>query len=143
MPVPLQARELRRRLRRNPKDEEAQQLLSELLQRDAISEVDGSSCGGSAGEADATSAASASMAAETGKSSSNLLPELQRLSRQGTASLAGVDPGTLTNMLSKEIQETLNIEDRNVSLSLASRVLRWGWWSGKFVDICKVPFLKK
>ncbi|OEH74298.1 hypothetical protein cyc_03597 [Cyclospora cayetanensis] len=127
------ARQLRRRLRRNPKDEQAQRLLSELLQRDEGTTAGGSpSVGaGAPGAASAGPAAGPSSGvAEAQQGASELLPGLQRLRRQGSQPVAGVDAGTLTNMLSKEIQETLHIEDQSVSMSLASRVLQWGWWCG-------------
>lgn len=136
MLVPLQARELRRRLRRNPGDEEAQRLLSNLLGMDAqAAGAASASAEATAGEAaPAPAAASAPEASERPPKASTLHPDLQRLEQQGTGpGGVGVDAGTLTSMLSKEIQETLQIKDQSVSLSLASRVLQWGWWCGTSV----------
>lgn len=132
MSVLLQARELRRRLRRNPGDEEAQRLLSELLQRDAAAAaVPPPEAAGGEATAAATAAAPLPGPSERSARASRLHPDLQRLERQGAGPGVTVDAGTLTSMLSKELQETLQIEDQSVSLSLASRVLQWGWWCGE------------
>lgn len=130
----LQARELRRRLRRNPGDEEAQELLSRLLRKDAADAPAGFVADAHGSEAvvpSSSTAAPLSGASERQSGNLRLHPDLQRLEQQ-SGSGVGVDAGTLTSMLSKEIQETLQIEDQNVSLSLASRVLQW-FWCGKSI----------
>lgn len=136
----MQARELRRRLRRNPNDEEAQQLLSKLLQRDTDSPTSvPSSSGGKAEAVDGGAGAAPASAVVAAAPSISGIPETQNgVSRLGaeshlrerarSAAEPGIDEGALANMLSKEIQETLHIEDQNVSLSLASRFLHW--WRG-------------
>ncbi|KAL8435323.1 hypothetical protein ACSSS7_002576 [Eimeria intestinalis] len=129
-----QARELRRRLRRNPGDEEAQKLLSKLLQKDAATAAAGASADVRASEAAASPASTASAqpdAHHRHTRATQLHPDLRMLHQRADDAGVEVDAGTLTTMLSKEIQETLRIEDQSMSHSLASRVLQWACFCGK------------
>lgn len=140
-----QARQLRRRLRRNPGDEQAQRELAALLQREAAAEKAPADAEGSAGTVAGEPGGLRS--AESQEKGQGILPDLQRFGVQGAPQGEVVDAGALTSLLSREIQEALHIEDENVSRSLASRVVKWGCWSGAFErkrkkDIEKfLPFL--
>ncbi|KAL8449095.1 hypothetical protein Emag_003766 [Eimeria magna] len=128
------ARELRRRLRRNPGDEEAQRLLSKLLQKDAATAAADAAADVAASEAAASSASTASAqpdAHHRHTRASQIHPDLRLLHQRASDAGVEVDAGALTTMLSKEIQETLRIEDQSVSHSLASRFLQWAWFCGK------------
>ncbi|KAL8269859.1 hypothetical protein Esti_006219 [Eimeria stiedai] len=117
------ARELRRRLRRNPGDEEAQRLLSKLLQKDAYTAAADAAADVAASEAAASSASTASAQPDAHRHAraTQLHSDLRLLHQRASDAGVEVDAGTLTTMLSKEIQETLRIEDQSVSHSLASR----------------------
>lgn len=142
----LQARELRRRIRRNPEDIRAQQQLSQLLQRCSTDAKIGPTRGGATGDSDvgvalglipaviSGDAASAGiqkgLLASTAVTSSSLHPDLQKF-ESATPVPNALDESQLTTILSREIQATFKISNEEVSKTLASRAVKSGWWCGE------------